>query len=1309
MAVQQERIQLDIQVTDETRSFAKALRETGNLRNEFKEAEKEVRKNAKAVQELEKDLVAAAKAKKDTVEIEKQLIAERDKLTASTAKLNNALKQTVESGKGFQNIDLSNVAPRQLEQRLTQINNILRTLPAAIRASSPEAQALVREHQAIEAQMVAQKKALKGVQDATKAVERDTLGFLGRLVIGVMAAQRAFSILMQPSQLASEIESTKISLETMLSSRIKAQKLINEVIQLAKDTPFETKPLVAYTKQLVNVGIETSKIIPTLKNLGNVASGAGIENMQRIVTTYSQVASLGKLQGDNLKEFQQQNVPMLKTLTEVLKVSETEVLKRIHDGNLKFESVEKAFAKMTAAGGMFFNLMQKQSQTVEGLSSTLKDNYALSMAAFGDGLNDKLKLVLKSLIDFQGGLDTKQLREWGAKVGDVVIFLKDMIPPVTKVIALWLTFKTVMAISNTLDAVRTAWTNMSTAFSNAPSIIEGFKGMYKALLGVKTAQEGVNTAAKANPYGAMIAVLIAAGEAAYFLYEHLNQLSASQIAVQDSLKALTASTRESIQTSTDLFAIAKDVNATEKQRHDAMLKILHEYPQYLGDIKNEAQLKAQLEKAQQRVNEKIFEEGMARVKAAKLQVMAAQLVDEQMKLSAAEKLPGGLVVYEDGTREVVNTKADALRANIEKMSKTTAEFAKVFDKDAKTVWQEHFKNIKTSFSIQNEELTELYAQLKIADQTGNKELQKEIQNRITELKNQKDKTYADLSDIDKVTKKKEEISEKAQKKAQKDAKDAVKHLNDLRKIANDEAILQFDAQSVELAARYQSREITKTDFDKQDIALEIQKQEAIVKVQDSYLNRFQKHSKEWVDVQHDRLKALENIEKAKEKADKQLNDARKQEEEAEVFEFEKQGIEYDIMLAKHQISKEEHAKRELSIEIEKNRALIEINQKFLSQFKVGSKEYLAVQRNLLQEEAKMADAFVKLRPEIKPLGPLTTQYGAKTDIQDKDSLNTRLHNAVEAGLKIEKDKNAQGKSIFGTDFEISEKDGQILDKKVRMVLNKALELEIKKDAIQIRMLQKEMEVNQKGSDAYEKAAKEKEKLDNQQLKNKERLHAFEQKMLAQGKQALTDGLQLTIDILGKDAKARKENADKIKLIQSAQVIISGIAEVQKLWAGYADMPIVGQIIAGVLTAVAVGRTAYAVDKIQTTEYYHGGYTHTGSDQTAKPVYVHGNEWVAPAWQVRHPQYRPMIDALEMGRIRGYAQGGYINTTPTVSTVPTFYQSNTNDKMMQTFIGEISGLRNDVANWNTNLSATVVRDDIEKQAKQDMMTQERASL
>jgi hypothetical protein len=157
------------------------------------------------------------------------------------------------------------------------------------------------------------------------------------------------------------------------------------------------------------------------------------------------------------------------------------------------------------------------------------------------------------------------------------------------------------------------------------------------------------------------------------------------------------------------------------------------------------------------------------------------------------------------------------------------------------------------------------------------------------------------------------------------------------------------------------------------------------------------------------------------------------------------------------------------------------------------------------------------------------------------------------------------------------------------------------------------------------------------------------------------------------------------------------------------MPVIGQIIAGVLTAIAVGRTVMAVDKIQSTEYYDGGYTHKGSDRAAKPVLVHGNEWVAPAWQVRHPQYQPMIQALEMGRLRGYAQGGYINTTPTASTLPNYYTNGSSDKMMLSFVTEIIGLRSDVAHWNTNLNATVVRDTMERDAKRDAATQRSAAL
>jgi len=53
----------------------------------------------------------------------------------------------------------------------------------------------------------------------------------------------------------------------------------------------------------------------------------------------------------------------------------------------------------------------------------------------------------------------------------------------------------------------------------------------------------------------------------------------------------------------------------------------------------------------------------------------------------------------------------------------------------------------------------------------------------------------------------------------------------------------------------------------------------------------------------------------------------------------------------------------------------------------------------------------------------------------------------------------------------------------------------------------------------------------------------------------------------------------------------------------------------------------------------GGYTQ-GADREIAGI-VHGGEWVAPAWMVRHPVYGRLIALLEVARMRGYQFGGYV--------------------------------------------------------------------
>lgn len=98
-------------------------------------------------------------------------------------------------------------------------------------------------------------------------------------------------------------------------------------------------------------------------------------------------------------------------------------------------------------------------------------------------------------------------------------------------------------------------------------------------------------------------------------------------------------------------------------------------------------------------------------------------------------------------------------------------------------------------------------------------------------------------------------------------------------------------------------------------------------------------------------------------------------------------------------------------------------------------------------------------------------------------------------------------------------------------------------------------------------------------------------------------------------------------------------------------------IANAAAAVLAG-LAY-VQKIQSAkpQFAEGGYTSPGPKYKPAGV-VHAGEWVAPAWQVNHPSFAPVIDWLEEQRkARGgatsvpYAAGGLVRGVAMVNAAP----------------------------------------------------------
>lgn len=193
-----------------------------------------------------------------------------------------------------------------------------------------------------------------------------TLGRLGKEIINVRG----------------EFQQLGIAFETMLGSKEKSDRLMAEQIALAQKTPFTLVDVATNTKQLLAMGIGYEKVMQTMKDLGNVAAGVSVP-LSRIAINYGQVATLGKLQQREIRDFAMAGIPIIDELAKNLGKAKDEIFGMVEAGQIGFPEVEKAFQTMSGEGGKFYNLMEKQNASVTGQISNLTDKLQVMMNELG--------------------------------------------------------------------------------------------------------------------------------------------------------------------------------------------------------------------------------------------------------------------------------------------------------------------------------------------------------------------------------------------------------------------------------------------------------------------------------------------------------------------------------------------------------------------------------------------------------------------------------------------------------------------------------------------------------------------------------------------------------------------------------------------------------------------------------------------------------------------------------------------------------------------------------------------------------------
>jgi len=222
------------------------------------------------------------------------------------------------------------------------------------------------------------------------------LGKVGLAVgAGALAAGLA-TLTKRAVELAAKFQQTQVAFNAMLGDSQKAASLIEALTEFSTKTPFSPEKVQQAAKTLLSFGFTAEEVKKTLKPLGDVAAGTG-KDFQELAVIFGQIKSAGRLMGQDLLQLINAGFNPLQVMSEKTGKSVTQLKDDMSKGLITFDMVEQAFIDATSAGGLFNDMMAKQSETLIGKVSTLKGNFDELLKTLGSGSTGFLADLVEQL------------------------------------------------------------------------------------------------------------------------------------------------------------------------------------------------------------------------------------------------------------------------------------------------------------------------------------------------------------------------------------------------------------------------------------------------------------------------------------------------------------------------------------------------------------------------------------------------------------------------------------------------------------------------------------------------------------------------------------------------------------------------------------------------------------------------------------------------------------------------------------------------------------------------------------------------
>lgn len=243
------------------------------------------------------------------------------------------------------------------------------------------------------------KQAAQGMREAKNETDAlaSSIGKLKGMIAGAFTLGAITSFGKKALEASANMEVLRQGLDFVLGSSAETEKLINGMKDLGEQSSYDTNQLIPLARQWVNMGDDAETAVSKMTKIIDLGSAFGLtaEQIGSATLALTQMSSAGKINGQDMLQLTNANIPAWKLLADAMGLSVAEVRELSEKGalgedaiNTLWDAIEQRTQGATA----------RMNGTLMACFSNLEEEAQNSMAVVGDIISNALNLkdVLKS-------------------------------------------------------------------------------------------------------------------------------------------------------------------------------------------------------------------------------------------------------------------------------------------------------------------------------------------------------------------------------------------------------------------------------------------------------------------------------------------------------------------------------------------------------------------------------------------------------------------------------------------------------------------------------------------------------------------------------------------------------------------------------------------------------------------------------------------------------------------------------------------------------------------------------------------------